>query len=155
MITQDCKQLRDLPPLAIKESLRWYRLQILIGLVFVNLALAAFLPYLLDFLSLYSIKTIVFLLLVLNLVLIFLFKRFSKFTPVEYQIACKHGVWKLTRDEQVDYARLAGDILVWQWIIIIHLKISASKPVKLVILKDSMAPQDMAMLRRWLLSEFN
>lgn len=155
MITQDCKQPRDLPPLAIKESLRWYRLQILIGLVFVNLALTAFLPYLLDFLSLYSIKTIVFLLAMLNVILIFLFKRFIKFTPAEYQIACKNGVWKLTRDGQVDYARLAGDILVWQWIIIIHLTISASKSVKLVILRDSIAPQDMAMLRRWLLSEFN
>lgn len=155
MITQDCKQPRDLPPLAIKESLRWHRLQILIGLVFVNLALAAFLPYLLDFLSLYSIKTVVFLLLVLNLVLIFLFKRFTKFTSAEYQIACKHGVWKITRHGQVDYARLSGDILVWQWVIVIHLTLSASKSVKLVILKDSMAPQDMACLRRWLLSEFN
>ncbi len=155
MITQDCKQPRDLPPLVIKQSLRWYKLQILIGLVFVNLALAAFLPYLLDFLSLYSIKTIVFLLLFFDLVLIFLFKRFIKFTPAEYQIACKHGVWKITREGQVDYARLAGDILVWQWIIVIHLKVSVSKSVKLVILKDSIAPQDMAMLRRWLLSEFN
>jgi hypothetical protein len=155
VITQDCKQLRDLPSLAITHSWLWHRLQILIVMVFCNLALIAFLPYLLDQFFSYSTTIILLLLLTFNLVLIFLIKRFILFIPTEYEIACKHGVWKLTRAGQVDYARLAGDILVWQWIIIIHLKISASKQVKLVLLKDSMAPQDMAMLRRWLLSEFN
>lgn len=155
MITQDCKQPRDLPPLAVKQSLCLHRLQISIAVIFVNLALAAFFPYLLDLFSAYSIELVSLLLLAFNLILIFVIKRLWLFIPTQYEIACKHGVWKLTHLGQIDYARLAGDILVWQWIIIIHLKISASKQVKLVLLKDSMTPQDMAMLRRWLLSEFN
>lgn len=150
MITQDCKQPRDLPPLVITQSLHWHRLQILIAVVLVNFALAAFLPYLLDFFFLNSFRLIGLILLLVNLVLIFFIKTIVVFTPTKYEIACKHGIWKLSRDGQVNYANLAGDILVWQWIIIIHLKISSSQQMKLVILKDSMAPQDMASLRRWL-----
>lgn len=154
MITQDCKHPRELLTLAVSSSRLWHKIQILISFVFYNLALVALLPYLLDIFSINSTNLFLIILLLFNFFLVLGLKRFCLFTPARYEISCKHGVWKLTQAGRVEYAQLIGDILVWQWIIIIHLKLPA-KPFKLIILKDSMAQQDMASFRRWLESEFN
>lgn len=155
MIIRDCKHPRELPALKCRTSLRWHRIRLVMIAVFCNFAGLAFLPYLLDIFSpTFATFWLIGLLICLNLMLFYAIRMCWLFIPDEYEMACKQGIWKLTRANQVDYARLAGDLLVWQWIIIIHLKLPEGKNLRLILLEDSMAPPDMALLRRWLLSEF-
>lgn len=154
MITLDYKHPRELLTLAVSRSRLWHKTQTLISVVFCNLAFVALLPYLFDIFSINSANLFLIIMVISNFFLVVGLKRFYLFTPMHYEISCKHGVWKLTQAGQVEYAQLIGDILVWQWIIIIHLKLPA-KPFRLILLRDSMTQQDMASLRRWLLSEFN
>lgn len=166
MIIQDFRAEivpRELQPLTLVDSCWWYRLQSLIKIIFCNLALVALFPYFISdnlFPSQSSIinteSTVFWLTLVcINLVCLTVFVR-RPFVPKRLEIACKQGIWKMTTTGSSSYASLAGDVLMWQWIILIKLYFPAKNSrIYLVILKDSISPQDWARLRRWLVSEFN
>jgi hypothetical protein len=155
VIIRDCKHPRELPALKCKTSVRWRRIQLVMIAMFCNLAGLALIPYLLDIFPLASANLWLFgLLASFNLVLFCKIKPGWPFISDEYEIACKQGIWKLVRGNQVDYARLAGDLIVWQWIIVIHLKLPGGESLRLILLDDSLTPSDMALLRRWLLTEF-
>lgn len=165
MITQDYKAEivpRELQTISLVDSRLWYRVQWLIKILFCNLGLIALFPYLVSdnlfpfYSSSIDLWSMVFwlVLVAINLIFLIIFLR-KPFTPKYYEITCKQGIWKLTEPHSLDYARLAGNIIVWQWIILIKLYLPAQKRrMYVVILNDSISPQDRARLRRWLMSEF-
>lgn len=166
MIIQDFRAEivpRELQPVTLVDSYLWYRLQYLIKIIFCNLAWVALFPYfvsenLFPFqVSILNTASIVFWLTLVSVNLVCLIISVRKpFIPKRLEIACKQGIWKMTTAGSSSYASLAGDVLMWQWIILIRLYFPAKNSrIYLVILKDSISPQDWARLRRWLVSEFN
>lgn len=148
-------KLRDLPPILIHPSRFWMRCQFFLCLCFINLGFFALVPYLLSYLAFASTIVLMISWLLIHWVFFIGFKQKTKRNKYSIQISFKNGIGLVEIQNRKFYCELRSEILCWQRLVMIPFYCAETrKIIRIIIVKDSLRPQDNALLRRWIQSEF-
>lgn len=147
---------RDLPPVIIQPSKIWVRCQFFLFLCFINLGFFALVPYLLSDYAFSSTIILTGIWTVIHWVFFVYCKQKNKINKYPIQISFKNGIGLVEIQDRKFYCELRSEILCWQWLVIMPFYCAETrKTIRVIIVKDSLKPQDNALLRRWIQSEFS
>ncbi len=145
------KKIRDLPTIKIGKSRIWLRFQIILVLCFINLGFFALSSY---WIAVFNIASCIFLWCSVHFLLLIFLKKYKNNSEYPVLISVKQGVAILEKQNKKRYGCIRS-ITCWQWIVIIPFySAELRKTFTLVVLKDSLTPDDNSLLRRWIQSEF-